>query len=117
MACSLHPCASHFLAEHLAVLGTHETYSYYGALNYLTFNVGYHNEHHDFPNVAWSKLPRLREIAHTFYDELPQHKSWTMVMWKFVTDPSITLHNRVVRQDVTGAARFPCGDVQGRKWD
>ena len=33
-----------------------ETFSYYGILNFFTWNVGLHNEHHDFPFVAWSKL-------------------------------------------------------------
>ena len=30
---------------------------------YITLHCRYHNEHHDFPNIPWSRLPRVREIA------------------------------------------------------
>jgi sphingolipid delta-4 desaturase len=91
-----------------------ETTSYYGWLNILCYNVssvlvflpviahvcsqvGYHNEHHDFPSVPWTRLPELRKIAHDFYDPLPAHKSWPMVTWKFITDPSVGMWCRAKR--------------------
>ncbi|ODV81324.1 uncharacterized protein CANTADRAFT_18978 [Suhomyces tanzawaensis NRRL Y-17324] len=115
LAGSLHPCAGHFIAEHYVlnennkprnaniVEGSNigklpeETYSYYGSLNKLTWNVGYHNEHHDFPYIAWSKLPQLRKIAAEFYDPLPQVNSWCGVIWWFCFNDINTLWNRVKR--------------------
>jgi len=59
--------------------------------------VGYHNEHHDFPSVAWTNLPALREIAKEFYEPLPSHESWPYVTWKFITDPKVGMWSRVKR--------------------
>jgi sphingolipid delta-4 desaturase len=93
-----HPVAGHFISEHYVFPGDKvETYSYYGALNWICWNVGYHNEHHDFPKVPGWRLPKIREIAPEYYNNLPQHKSWTYVLWKYVTSPDIGPFNRVIR--------------------
>ncbi|CAI5759676.1 unnamed protein product [Candida verbasci] len=115
LAGSLHPCAGHFIAEHYVLnenntekfakknginveLVPAETYSYYGSLNLLTWNVGYHNEHHDFPYIAWTKLPELKKIASEFYDPLPQVNSWIGVIWWFIFNDINKLWSRVKRE-------------------
>ncbi|KAI9671831.1 MAG: hypothetical protein M1831_003359 [Alyxoria varia] len=76
-----------------------ETYSYYGPLNLLTYNVGLHNEHHDFPAVPWTRLPKLHDIAREFYEDLPCHRSWVAVMWHFILDERVGLWCRVKRKE------------------
>jgi len=98
MAMGLHPVAGHFISEHYMYKTGFETYSYYGPLNYITFNVGYHNEHHDFPAVPGSRLPEVRRIASEFYDNLPHHDSWTAVLYDFIMDPEIGPYARIKRQ-------------------
>jgi len=94
----LHPAAGHFIAEHYEFIRGQETYSYYGPLNYLNFNVGYHNEHHDFPRIPWSKLPLVKTIAPEFYDTLPSYTSYVKVMYDFVTDNTVGPWSRIKRQ-------------------
>jgi sphingolipid 4-desaturase/C4-monooxygenase len=112
LAGSLHPCAAHFISEHYVFersqvkggkmppdVPVPETFSYYGPLNVLTYNVGYHNEHHDFPAVPWTRLPKLYEIAKEFYHPLPCHKSWPIVLWQFIVDKEVGMWCRVKRAE------------------
>jgi sphingolipid delta-4 desaturase len=94
----LHPAAGHFIGEHYEFVSGVETYSYYGCLNRINFNVGYHNEHHDFPRIPWSRLPLVRKIAPEFYDHLPQHDSYVKVIWRYIVDPTIGPAARIKRQ-------------------
>lgn len=74
-----------------------ETCSYYGPLNWVTFNVGYHVEHHDFPSIPGSRLHMLSKIAPEFYLNLNHHTSWTYVLWQYITDPKVGPSARVRR--------------------
>ncbi|KAF4451583.1 hypothetical protein F53441_5439 [Fusarium austroafricanum] len=111
LAGSLHPLAGHFIAEHYVYetitpsardpenkIPVPETFSYYGPLNWFTYNVGLHNEHHDFPAVPWTRLHAVREIASEFYDDLPRHESWCYAIWRFILDPNVGMTCRVKRK-------------------
>mmetsp|Transcript_10252 Transcript_10252/g.14960 ORF Transcript_10252/g.14960 Transcript_10252/m.14960 type:complete len:370 (-) Transcript_10252:221-1330(-) len=91
------PIAGHFVAEHFIMNEDQETYSYYGPLNWWTLNVGYHNEHHDFPYVSGKNLPELRKLAAEYYDDIPHYHSWTKVMVDFVMDPHLSPFSRIKR--------------------
>jgi len=95
----LHPLGGRWIQEHYLVDGDQETYSYYGWLNKLAFNVGYHNEHHDFSYVPWNKLPEIKRIAPEFYDNLTYHTSWGKLVWKFLTDKELSLFSRTTREN------------------
>jgi len=94
---SLHPLSGHFVAEHFEFVKGQETYSYYGPLNYLTYNVGYHNEHHDFPKVPGRLLPRVKALAPEWY-AMPSYSSWPRVMCDFVMNDNISLYSRIKRK-------------------
>ncbi len=93
----LHPVAAHFVHEHYVFSRGQETFSYYGPLNRVTFNVGFHNEHHDFMNIPGRRLPELRRMASESYSSLTSHRSWTKVLWLFITDRGIGPASRIVR--------------------
>ena len=89
----LHPLAGHFITEHFYHTQQIETCSYYGWMNKLTFNVGYHVEHHDFPNIPGSYLPYLHNKI-SEYKKTPNVSSWVGNMIDFIIDDKYTLNNR-----------------------
>jgi sphingolipid delta-4 desaturase len=93
----LHPLGARWIQEHYTTDPSQETFSYYGPLNLLALNVGYHNEHHDFPSIPWNRLPQLRRMAPDYYDTLRSHRSWSKLLAQFIFNPSYCLHSRVLR--------------------
>ncbi|XP_050396260.1 sphingolipid delta(4)-desaturase DES1 [Patella vulgata] len=91
-----HPLAGHFISEHYLFTDGLATHSYYGPLNFILFNVGYHIEHHDFPYIAYHRLPEVKRIAAEYYDHHPYHTSWVKVVWTFIFDKNLGPHARGV---------------------
>lgn len=98
----LHPLGARWIQEHYLTDDPQETYSYYGVGNIVALNVGYHNEHHDFPSVPWNRLPKLRAAAPEYYDHLAYHGSWTGLLLHFLFDRELTLCSRMIRTDRGG---------------
>lgn len=94
----LHPLGARWIQEHYTPEGDlQESFNYTGELNVPSLNVGYHNEHHDFPSIAWNRLPELREIAPEFYVPLKHHTSWFKLFFTFIFSPRYDLFSRIVR--------------------
>lgn len=108
---SLHPAAAHFVHEHYTFAPGQETFSYYGPLNWVTFNVGYHNEHHDFMNIPGWRLPALRTMVPD-YDRLTSHRSWVAILVRFIFDRDLGYGSRIVRtREAYLAGRAPRQEV------
>jgi sphingolipid delta-4 desaturase len=75
-----HPLGARRLSEHLTLRPGQPTNSYYGIANRISFDVGYHVEHHDFPYVPWTRLRELRARAHEHYAPLASVPSWTRLL-------------------------------------
>lgn len=94
---TFHPVAAHFLQEHYTFYDGQETYNYYGWANTLFLNMGFHNEHHDFPGVPGRLLPLVTAAAPEFYAPLKSHRSWRGVLWAFLSDTNIGPQARCAR--------------------
>jgi sphingolipid delta-4 desaturase len=92
-----HPLGARWISEHYVLKAGHDTNSYYGPINHIALNIGYHNEHHDFPRVPWNRLPELTAMAPEFYKPLPAHRSWNRLLLTFIFDRDYWLYSRVVR--------------------
>lgn len=86
MAFGPHPVGIRRYAEHVVLARGQPTASYYGAWNWLCFNVGHHVEHHDHPGVPWTRLGKLRAIAPEHYERLAKVRSWTGILLAFAFD-------------------------------
>lgn len=104
-----HPLGARWIQEHYLVLDENqETYSYYGGLNLINMNVGYHNEHHDMPSVPWNNLPKLKAMAPEFYQDLKYHTSFVKLFFTFLFSQELGLYSRIVRKERGGV---PLTDV------
>ena len=98
-ALGLHPLGARWIQEHYTTDGHQETHSYYGPLNLIALNMGYHNEHHDFPSIPWNRLPKLKAMAPEYYDNLESHSSWTGLLLDFIFNKEYSLYSRVKKAD------------------
>ncbi len=103
----LHPVGARWIQEHYTNDPNQETYSYYGPINRVCLNMGYHNEHHDLPSIPWHNLPRLRAMAPEFYNNLKFHSSWTRLLFQFIFDKRYTLFSRIERMKSNTEALVP----------
>jgi sphingolipid delta-4 desaturase len=69
------------LSEHEGDDDRNPTYSDYRATNWLFFNTGYHNEHHTFPNIPWTRLPKLRQLAPDVFNR-QNPRSYIGLWWR-----------------------------------
>jgi sphingolipid 4-desaturase/C4-monooxygenase len=111
-ATGLHPLGARWVSEHYVLEPRHDTNSYYGPINVIALNIGYHNEHHDLPHVPWNRLPRLKALAPEFYDPLPAHRSWLRLFVDFIFDQRYWLYSRLIRPPVVGGgtSRLPAAE-------
>jgi sphingolipid delta-4 desaturase len=112
-AIGLHPLGARWIQEHFALVPGQETYSYYGPLNKVSFNVGLHNEHHDVMTIPWSRLPQVRRIAPEFYEGLHSYGSWTGLLMHFLRNREITLFDYTVRPSRTARFDAPSSAAPG----
>lgn len=87
------------LSEHSGSDEQNPTRSTYGWINWLLFNTGYHSEHHSFPAVPWTRLPRLRHAAPDVFSNEAE-KSYLGYWWDHVRrDFSASRHNPLQDRD------------------
>jgi len=90
----LHPLGARWIQEHYPTQPFQATYSYYGIANRVAFNIGFHNEHHDFPSIPWQNLPAVKKAAPEYYDTLFAYTSYSKLLADFVTEKRWSLQSR-----------------------
>lgn len=75
--------------------------SYYGKIyNFLTFNDGYHQEHHLFAAGHWSKMPKTREIYFSSNEDCERIISPVPAIIGFVDKNRKMLHRQPKKLDI-----------------
>ena len=90
----LHPLGMRQVQEHYLQRRGQPTYSVYSPFNTLLFNLGFHVEHHDFPQIPWNRLPTLSKMAPEFYKNDPtlfSYSSYTQILYQFLFTPGIPI--------------------------
>jgi len=94
----IHPIATHILLQHIRInkkLKLAHVYSYYGPMNVLVFNSGFHREKHLHPKVPWFRLPLIRQLY--FHQEGAKtnisYQSILQSLHDFIFDQNATLEN------------------------
>jgi sphingolipid delta-4 desaturase len=77
------------------------------AYNLLILNQGHHCEHHDFPQIPWTRLPRLSRIAPEFYGHVPPSRTWYNVVASYYWQTDRAFHYSTHPQTGHAAAAVP----------
>ncbi|HXA37971.1 MAG TPA: fatty acid desaturase [Phenylobacterium sp.] len=97
LSIGFHPLGTRVIQEHFVVAEGQETGNYVGWASLLECNFGHHAEHHDFPRIAWSRLPRVSRMAPEFYRDTPVFRSRIALMVSFILDRRWHLYRHAVR--------------------
>lgn len=84
-------------------LPTPSTFNWSNAMDAVSYYVGYHVQHHDFPNVPGWRLPALHAALAPAYADIPVVTSWLAAMRDFVVTP-YTKSCDAVRDAAAGVA-------------
>lgn len=74
---------------------THSTY--FRLENFLSFNSGYHEEHHTCPNVPWAHLPKLRALDTKMFSNANTRR-YAELWWDWASHGFETTRFRICRQ-------------------
>ncbi len=85
------------MQEHFVIAPGHETNNYVSWFSPFECNFGYHAEHHDFPSIAWNRLPKVSKLAAEFYADIPVLRSRIGLMVSFIRDRQWDVRRHAVR--------------------
>jgi sphingolipid delta-4 desaturase len=101
LSIGFHPLGTRVIQEHFVVADDQETGNYVSWASLLECNFGYHAQHHDFPRIAWMRLPRISKIAPEFYRATPVFRSRIALMIGFIFDPRWNLYRHAIKDSAS----------------